>query len=440
MKILIKFPTRSRPVKFFYVLDQYIKMAKDITKIAFLISMDEDDAEMNNTIVKEKLEIYKNFIKIVYFYGNSKTKMQAINADMENVNGWDIVLLASDDMVPVENGYDEIIRQDMTAHFNDTDGVLWYNDGGQNNINTLCILGKKYYERFGYIYHPDYISLWCDNEFTDVSVNLNKVYRSDKVIIEHKHPAWQKTSYDALYAKNESYFGIDQQTYTKRKELGFPKTISEKTVLVYVGAHVGNSLQNHVNSYDEVYAFEANPNFCEYLKSRFQDNKNVTIINAAICEKHNDFIDFNISKNNGDSSSILKANKESVLFDLIESNQTIKVPTINLKNFLEEKKINHIKTYISDTQGYDLIILKTLKPLIDNRMIEEIQCEVEKNEKPSIYVNENTETQNKEKNFDEFLKENYVKVATGWGNLEDNKFKSVPEEWAEFDAKWKLKK
>jgi FkbM family methyltransferase len=440
MKILIKFPTRGRSIKFFNVLDQYISKASDLSRLAFLISMDLDDIEMNNNIVRQKFEDYKKYIKIAYFYGNSKTKIQACNADIDKISGWDIIMLASDDMIPIEQGYDEIIRKDMNDHFKDSDGVLWYNDGGQNNINTLSILGKKYYDRFNYIYHPDYISLWCDNEFTDVSLKLNKVYRSNKIIIEHQHPAWQKANFDELYIRNESYFGIDQQTYTKRKELEFPEIISRKNVLIYVGAHVGNSLQNYVNSYDEIYAFEANPNFCEHLKNRFKDNKNVTIINAAICEKHNDFIDFNISKNNGDSSSILKANKESILYDLIESNQTIKVPTVNLKNFLEENKINYIKTYISDTQGYDLAILKTLKPLIDNKMIEEIQCEVEKNEKPSIYVNENTETQNKEKNFDEFLKENYVKVATGWGNLEDNKFESVPEEWAEFDAKWKLKK
>lgn len=196
-------------------------MAKDTSKIAFLISMDADDVEMNNNIVREKFENYKKNIKIVYFYGDSRTKIQAINSDMEKVSGWDIVLLASDDMIPVEYGYDEIIRQDMLNNFNDTDGVLWYNDGGQNNINTLSILGKKYYERFNYIYHPSYVSLWCDNEFTDVSINLNKVYKSDKIIIEHKHPAWRKTSYDNLYVRNESYFEIDRKNYLNRKENEF---------------------------------------------------------------------------------------------------------------------------------------------------------------------------------------------------------------------------
>lgn len=226
-KLLIKFPTRGRPEKFFKVLDVYINKARDLDKIAFLISMDTDDSSMNNSLIQKKFEEYNKRVKILYFYGNSQTKMQAINADMEKVSGWDIVLLASDDMVPVVDHYDYIIRKDMNDHFRDMDGVLWYSDGGQNNINTLCIFGKRYYDRFGYIYNPEYISLWCDNEFTDISIQLNRVYKSDQVIIEHQHPVYQKTEYDELYIRNESYFHIDQKTYEKRKNKNFDLKTNE---------------------------------------------------------------------------------------------------------------------------------------------------------------------------------------------------------------------
>lgn len=221
-KLLIKFPTRGRPDKFFSTLDQYISKAKDLNKIGFLISLDDDDKTMNNETVISRLNSYLDKgIKIAWIFGHSKTKIEAINANIDQVSGWDILLLASDDMVPVCEGYDYIIRKDMNDHFRDMDGVLWYSDGGQNNINTLSIMGREYYKRFGYIYHPSYISLWCDNEFTDISLQLNKCYRSDKVIIEHQHPVYQKTNYDELYIKNESYYHIDAETYKKRKEINF---------------------------------------------------------------------------------------------------------------------------------------------------------------------------------------------------------------------------
>lgn len=220
-KLLIKFPSRSRPLKFFKALDEYIKFANNTNNLAFLVTLDSDDSSMNNSEVISKLEEYKTKVKLVYFFGNSKTKIEAVNADVNKVSGWDILLLASDDMLPIKQGYDDIIKNDMNEFFKDRDGVLWYNDGGQNRINTLCILGKKYYDRFGYIYHPEYVSLWCDNEFTDVSIQLNRVYRSETILIEHQHPAWQKADHDVLYARNDMYMDIDRQTYMRRHGRNF---------------------------------------------------------------------------------------------------------------------------------------------------------------------------------------------------------------------------
>jgi len=225
LKILIKFPTRSRPIKFFQVLDKYIAMADDVSNIAFLVSIDEDDVTMNNEKTINRLNEYRLLKRIMVHYciGKSKTKVQAINADLDKVKGqpWHILLLASDDMIPVVQGYDNIIRKDMNDHFRDLDGVLWYNDGGQNRLNTLSVMGKKYFDRFGYIYHPDYISLWCDNEFTDVSLRLKKCYKSDQVIIEHQHPVYEKEKWDELGVKNESFFGLDKETYEKRAARNF---------------------------------------------------------------------------------------------------------------------------------------------------------------------------------------------------------------------------
>ena len=41
------------------------------------------------------------------------------------------------------------------------------------------------------------------------------------MIVEHVHPAYQKTNFDMLYARNESYYAIDQTTYQKRQKHNF---------------------------------------------------------------------------------------------------------------------------------------------------------------------------------------------------------------------------
>lgn len=237
MKILFKYPTRGRPLKFFRALETYYKLmsGKDFE---FVISVDEDDTHMNN---KEVIAVLENFPNLSVNFGNSKNKIEAINADMKNKN-FDILVLVSDDMIPEIKGYDDIIRSEMKSKYPDTDGVLWFFDGWRRDLNTLCILGKKYYDRFGYIYHPEYKSFWCDAEFTDVANALGLQTFYEQVIIRHLHPdvvmsdltAKQKFSeilpefiaqksfgHDELWKKNSIPGDPDHQIYLDRKLKNF---------------------------------------------------------------------------------------------------------------------------------------------------------------------------------------------------------------------------
>jgi len=213
MKLLIKFPTRNRPNKFFKALDTYVNFLDDPTT-QIIVTCDNNDSTMTEAYVKEVVEQYNN---VRMCYGDSKTKIEAVNADLNDVE-FDILLLASDDMIPKVKGYDTIIKNKMKEHYPDTDGVLWFNDGHKGNeLNTLCILGKKYYDRFGYIYHPDYVSVWCDNEFMDVAKLLGKQTYFDEVIIEHQHPDWGYGQQDVIHSINQRYEAQDKQLYTTRK-------------------------------------------------------------------------------------------------------------------------------------------------------------------------------------------------------------------------------
>ena len=217
LKLLIKFPTRNRPSKFFKIIDEYYSMLRD-SNFEFVVSCDIDDATMNNNSVIEKLQTYP-FLS--YYFCENKTKIEAINNNLKDKN-FDILLLASDDMLPVKVGYDQIIKKKMSEYFPDTDGVLWFNDGYQKDrLNTLCILGKKYYDRFGYIYHPDYKSLYSDTEFTIVSTSLNKAKYFDDVIIKHIQYSIINELPDELYIRNDKLEEYDKNIFLTRKKNNF---------------------------------------------------------------------------------------------------------------------------------------------------------------------------------------------------------------------------
>jgi hypothetical protein len=218
MKILVKIPTRSRPEQFFKVLDGYIfrQKTKDVT---YLISLDQDDIMSDSSNIL-KLSRYGN---VFYNVGYSATKVQAYNRDIHLVKDWDIIVVASDDMICVAEGWDETIQKEMKEWFPNTDGVLHHNDGYvKERLNTLPILGRKYFDRFGYVYNPEYKSLWCDNEFMEVAEILLRQKYFDTILFKHEHPANNsQVKSDSLMQRNESMYWSDKEVYDKRKSYNF---------------------------------------------------------------------------------------------------------------------------------------------------------------------------------------------------------------------------
>lgn len=214
--LLIKLPSRERPEKLFRILYQYQDLKRN-GNTKFLITLDEDDRTMNNDQSKRILSMWGN---VTVVYGTSKNKIDACNRDLnEYTEAWDVVLLASDDMVPQVEGYDDIILNDMADFFPNLDGVLHYNDGyTKENLNTLCIVGRKYYDRDKYLYHPEFISLWSDNFFQLMAETRKRSSYIDNCIIKHVHPMNDNSvKMDNSYKRTLAFYHEDKVTFERLK-------------------------------------------------------------------------------------------------------------------------------------------------------------------------------------------------------------------------------
>ena len=216
MKFLYKYPTRRRPEWFKKTLKTYYEMKGELHPFEFVVSLDEDDETMNCDSMIQFMNSYPN---LTYKFGNNKSKVQACNADMENLE-WDILVLVSDDMIPVVKEFDNIIVEKMKEFFPDLDGALHFYDGFQGDKKncTLSIMGRKLYKRFGYIYHPAYKSFFCDREYTDEIYRMGKAVYFNQIIIQHEWSGGPKST-DALYRRNSMMGRKDRRTYKKRKAL-----------------------------------------------------------------------------------------------------------------------------------------------------------------------------------------------------------------------------
>ena len=221
-KILFKYASRSRNQRFFEGLDNILTNIGDLNNFCILVSLDSDDTEMNNPeTIKRLAEYVKKYPnKIVIKFGASKNKIDAINRDVNNFKqrfDFDILINFSDDMRFLVHSFDNNIRQKFLYHFPDLDGNLYFNDGFTSDaLSTMSIIGRKYYERYNYIYHPSYYSLWCDNEYTMVAKRQNRILYFDEKIYVHNHPANIGGMIDAQLMKTESYSEQDRQNFEKR--------------------------------------------------------------------------------------------------------------------------------------------------------------------------------------------------------------------------------
>lgn len=230
MRLLVQFPTLARPEKFLSVLDRYISTMSVWNEVFFNINCDFEDKTMNNKdIINDvhKLLSKRNEARGVMHFDYGTDKISAINAHIDE-QSFDVVICASDDMVPKVYSWDQRIAVSMQEHFPDLDGCVHFNDGNTNgDLITFSILGRKLYEYFGYIYHPDYKSLYCDDEFTQVVRAMEKEKYIDEVIIAHEHYSLEGSEnhgeIDYAAQKTLHYSGRDHVVFQKRKELGFPK-------------------------------------------------------------------------------------------------------------------------------------------------------------------------------------------------------------------------
>jgi len=208
-------------------LDAYLKMASGKHKITVVVTMDIDDSSMNNNPLRYFMSSkIKGTVDVTFSYGNSEGKIAAINRMVPSTD-WDIIVSTADDMEPVERGWDDIIVQDMMREFPDLNGALNYNNDprleakgteGFKTLITLPVIGRKLYDRFGYIYHPAYKSEWCDNEQTEVFEKLGVLRHIDRRPIVHK---WAENQ-DALMQRNMQIgWSVDRETYASRKVKGF---------------------------------------------------------------------------------------------------------------------------------------------------------------------------------------------------------------------------
>lgn len=238
MRLLIKYATRGRPIWFKKTIDNILSTITT-NDFKILVSADSDDASMNNQDIKIFVTKSKS---IDLFYGKSESKVHAINRDMEHSGDWDILINMSDDMYFLAKGWDEKMIDLINSIWVDSlDFFAHFNDGYVGEaLPTMSIIGRAYYDRDGYIYHPSYKSFSCDAEAMYVAQMRGRHHYFSDVFFLHQHPSNSPTHNDRTYTINSKASAHDTKNYFQRLNRYFDEPYDEHTHIPFL-EHIGRT-------------------------------------------------------------------------------------------------------------------------------------------------------------------------------------------------------
>lgn len=188
-KISLLHATRGRPAMAYKARATWLDRAADPDAIEHIFALDPDD------------ETIGPFITCRHVINPGRGPVAAWNEAAKFSKG-EILIQLSDDWEPPMH-WDKLIL----AKFADitTPAVLAISDGTrEDNLLCMATINRARYEQQGYLFHPEFFSMFSDNHFTDRAYADGVVIDAKDIVIEHLHPAFGKAEMDETYARSNA--------------------------------------------------------------------------------------------------------------------------------------------------------------------------------------------------------------------------------------------
>ena len=223
--------------------DKWLKLAKKPSQIEYITCFDSFDKNE----IKQKIKTYKNIIEIYEKYSFGIVKKCNSAAKLANAN---CIIVATDDTIPEQNWDEKLLdAADWSKKI-----VLNTSDGSEEvdkrpyMIKTV-ILSKKRYEELGYILHPEFSHVYCDNFHTWISHKDDVVIQRKDIMFEHLHPSMGKSEPDEFYtnASTEEEYVKGSNIFHNLVKKNFDKKAEEKMLKKFISE--SNPFKKYISAY-----------------------------------------------------------------------------------------------------------------------------------------------------------------------------------------------
>lgn len=198
-------PSRSRPLKSFDTVQKWIERAGN-ADIELIVSVDEDDPMLQGYFERHMAPLCIN---------KNRSAVDAINNAAKKSKG-DIIIVVSDDTDCPEDWANLLLKEVEGK----TDWILKTQDGIQKWIITMPVMDRAYYNRIGYIYHPEYLHMFCDTELTCVA-DLTGRKLTSELTFPHLHYSTGVCSKDGISEKADATWAQGERLFLDRYKRNF---------------------------------------------------------------------------------------------------------------------------------------------------------------------------------------------------------------------------
>lgn len=240
MKLFSLCYTSRRPAEMGKVIEMWRNRADNPAEVEVILGLDGNDIAS----IAAAAEIKD--ISVVIQPDPPFNCVRGWNLAAEKSTGLVIIAIA-DDFVPPpswDTHLKNVVKDDARTEMDrqrqgksypgwiDREHVVHVNDGYVKDLCTLAILTRIRYDRFGYLWYPEYQSLFCDTEFTTVAYRDSVVVKAPHLLFEHVHPDCGKRERDATdltHASSERW-KTGETLFNSRRARSFPVDRGPKAV------------------------------------------------------------------------------------------------------------------------------------------------------------------------------------------------------------------
>jgi len=178
-----------------------------------IVSIDADDPTWN--------EYVKTYYPYTVNINNNKSVVEATNVAAKRAKG-DILVYLSDDFKCPDNWGVKITSEFVGVK---KPKLLKVDDCLQRfsvPVLTIPIMNRLLYDRLGYFWHPEYRSMFVDEDLYWTATKLGALKMAPQLKFQHEHVSIGKAENDETYRRSAANWDQGKKLFAQRKAMNFP--------------------------------------------------------------------------------------------------------------------------------------------------------------------------------------------------------------------------